>query len=385
MSKIKVLFVVAGFYRAGAERFAYEIDKALDKEKFELTIFCLERQNKMSPLWKDRYYENLHRELGTKIKYADQYFPHKSTEVIYRLRQYLNLHPEKISYWKRGLNDFMDQFDVIHWMGEYIYINTIADKIREKSLIHMMTARFQKRDLYDSFDHHSFYNFCTPFKDAELKYELEQFKDYHSVFVPLILEINKNKKKWEFRTSSIKKIGIFTRLDRFKPLDPFFYSFHLLLDKMPNCELHIYGNGDPEKEGMNAFLDRIGIKDKVFFRGHQEDIVQTAIDDELSLSWFQGYNNDRPAGYAGFDICTTGTPLLCWDFHPYPKDYYNPIYPHYKNLNQFVEKTIEILTNKEQAEELSLKQYQDVVDSRDVNNYISVIQDEYIRIAQRQS
>lgn len=66
MSKIKILFVVAGFYRAGAERFAYEIDKALDKEKFELTIFCLERQNKMSPLWKDRYYENLHRELGTK-------------------------------------------------------------------------------------------------------------------------------------------------------------------------------------------------------------------------------------------------------------------------------------------------------------------------------
>ena len=74
---------------------------------------------------------------------------------------------------------------------------------------------------------------------------------------------------------------------------------------------------------------------------------------------------------------------MCWDFHPYPKDYYNPIYPHYKNLNQFVEKTIEILTNKEQAEELSLKQYQDVVDSRDVNNYISVIQDEYIRIAQK--
>jgi glycosyltransferase involved in cell wall biosynthesis len=385
MSKIKVLFVVAGFYRAGAERFAYEIDKALDKENFELTIFCLERENKMNPLWENRYYENLHKEQGTQIKYVDQYAPHKYVEVIYRLRQYLNLYPEKINYWNNRLDDFMNQFDVIHWMGEYIYINTIADNIRDKSLIHMMTARFQKRDLYDNFNHNSFYNFCTPFKASELKYELEQFKDYHSVFVPLVLEIDKEKKKWEFRDSSIKKIGIFTRLDRLKPLDPFFYSFHLLLDKMPNCELHIYGNGDPEKEGMNAFLDRIGIKDKVFFRGHQEDIVQTAIDEKLSLSWFQGYNNDRPAGYAGIDICTTGTPLLCWDFHPYPNDFYNPIYPHYKNLNKFVEKTIEILTEKENAEELSEWQYQDVVDNRNVYDYISIIENEYIRIAQQRS
>jgi hypothetical protein len=136
---------------------------------------------------------------------------------------------------------------------------------------------------------------------------------------------------------------------------------------------------------MNAFLDRIGIKDKVFFRGHQEDIVQTAIDEKLSLSWFQGYNNDRPAGYAGIDICTTGTPLLCWDFHPYPNDFYNPIYPHYKNLNKFVEKTIEILTEKENAEELSEWQYQDVVDNRNVYDYISIIENEYIRIAQQRS
>ena len=56
MEKTKILFVVAGFYRAGAERFAYEIDRALDKNKFELTILSLEQEKKGAKLWNVRYY-----------------------------------------------------------------------------------------------------------------------------------------------------------------------------------------------------------------------------------------------------------------------------------------------------------------------------------------
>lgn len=40
MSKVKVLFVVGSLCRAGAERFAYEIDTALNKKKIQTTIFC---------------------------------------------------------------------------------------------------------------------------------------------------------------------------------------------------------------------------------------------------------------------------------------------------------------------------------------------------------
>ena len=73
MEKTKILFVVAGFYRAGAERFAYEIDSALDKDKFALNILALEKENETSQLWKNRYYENLHKNLGTTIKFADDF------------------------------------------------------------------------------------------------------------------------------------------------------------------------------------------------------------------------------------------------------------------------------------------------------------------------
>ena len=387
MEKTKILFVVAGFYRAGAERFAYEIDSALDKDKFALNILALEKENETSQLWKNRYYENLHKNLGTTIKFADDFIDkrfYEKNRLRNKIKRQLGLFPKYIDLWKIDkLSKYMDQYDVIHWMGEYIFINNIPNRIKEKSLIHMMTARFQKNDLYDNFDHSFNFNFCTPFKQEELKYELEQFESYHSTFIPLVMRIDKDNKKWKFREQHIKKIGIFTRLNLFKPLDPFFYSFQLLLDRFPNAELHIFGNGNPKEHRMIDRLERLGIQDNVFFRGHQEDIVKTAINEELALSWFQGYNNDRPAGYAGLDICTTGTPLICWDFSPKPNNFENPIYPHYKNLNKFVDKTFQILTDEVEASNLSDKQYYDVINNRDVDDYITAIEDEYIRLQKK--
>lgn len=385
MQKIKILFVVAGFYRAGAERFAYEIDKALDKEKFELSILSLEGKREISKLWNVRYYEELHKELGTRIKYADDFIDkrfHEKDRLRNKIKRQLRLFPRHINYWKvDALSAYMNQFEVIHWMGEYIFINDIFDEIKQKSLIHMMTARFQKRNLYDNFDYSFNYNFCTPFKKEELEYELEQFNNYHSVFIPLVMEVDREKCKWKFNNDiKIKKIGIFTRLNPFKPLDPFFYSFQLLLDKYPNVELHIFGAGDPNEYGMTDMLERLAIQDKVFFRGHQEDIVLTAINENLALSWFQGYNNHAPSGYAGIDICTSGTPLLCWDFCPNPNSFENEIYPHYKNLNKFVDKTISLLNDEVEATLLSEKQYNDVVKNRNIKDHIKVVENEYTRI-----
>lgn len=383
MAKIKVLFIVGGLHRAGAERFAYEIDKALNKEKFKTSIFCLERCKDIPINFGERYYESKHLKLGTEIIYSDDFIDSKYFErnrYKNKILQRLHLFPKKIEYWKKELYDFINQFDVIHWMGEYTFIHTVSEQIRKKSLIHMMSSRFQNDNLYKDFNYDLFYRFCTPFKENEISYELENFKNYETIFIPLILDLSNSENRWQFKNNTTKKIGIFTRLNIYKPLDPFFYAYQLLLDQYPNCELHIFGAGNPETEGMYRYLDRLGIRDKVFFKGHQEDIVKTAIEEELALSWFQGYNNDRPAGYAGIDICTTGTPLICWDFHHAPINPFNKVYPHYKNLNKFVAITIEILTNQEKAEELSILQFEDTKKTRNIDDYISTLEQEYIRI-----
>ncbi len=383
MKKTRVLFVVGGLHRAGAERFAYEFDRALDKSKFDLYILCLQTKDRNTYGWTERYYEKKHLELGTPITYIDRFVNPRYANrfsLINRLRQRITRH--EAPYLKeKELYRYMEEFDVIHWMGEYTYIHAVADRIREKSLIQPMSSKFQNRKIYDGFDYEKFYNFCSLFNEDELDYEFSQFKNYRSIIIPLILNVDNVRNLWQFNDMLPKKIGIFTRLNVYKPLDPFFYSYQLLLDKFPDCELHVFGNGDPEREGMIDILERLGLQNHVYFRGHQEDIVQTAIEEKLALSWFQGYNNDKPSGYAGLDICTSGTPLICWDFHPEPKDVKNLVYPHYKNLNEFVNKSIELLTDREKAEDLSDLQFTETTKNRNVKVFMPILEEEYIRIA----
>lgn len=383
MHKHTILFVVGAFHQAGAERFAYEIDAALNKDKFKVSILCLEKKSQISNKWKDRFFEQKHLDLGTNIHYIDSYLNNKSYNLFERIFHKLtnNKFKKVKSKWKSSLGDFLDTFDVIHWIGEYNYIQSIPEKIKVKSLIHIMTAKFQDPDIYKAFNFKYWYHFMSGFKNEEIKYELNQFENIKHTYFPLVLKIDSEGNKWKFENSSIKKIGIFTRLDRFKPLDPFFYGFQLLLDELPNCELHIFGNGDPVKEGMISFVERLTIKDKVFFRGHQDDLVKTINNEHLDLSWFQGYNNDRPAGYAGFDVCTSGTPLICWDFFPNPVTPFNPVYPHFKNLNKFVKESLKVLTDKEAAEKLSQAQFIDVEKSRNSKNFIQILEDTYLSIS----
>lgn len=380
MKKTKVLFVVVGFHRGGAERFAYELDKAINKNIFDVSIFCIQKENFTFANGYKRYYDKKHTDLGTSIVYSDNFRnPIEERPNLLRrlIRKFIPISGE---IWKSEIYKYFDSFDIIHWMGEYTYIHTVPDFIRKKSLIQPMSAKFQNSKIYDSFNHELHYNFCSLFNADEVAYEFSQFKNYHYIVVPLMLEIKTRENQWKYSNSKIKKIGIFTRLDKYKPLDPFFYSFQLLLDHIPDCELHVFGNGDPVAEGMIESLKRLGLTDKVFFRGHQEDIVKTALEENLNLSWFQGYNNDRPAGYAGIDICTTGLPLVCWDFHEKPKKAGNPIYPHFKNLNQFVSFSLEILRDKDKAEKLSGIQFSETIKSRDIATYMPIIENEYMRI-----
>ena len=382
MDKIKILFVVKGFARAGAERFVYEIDSALNKEKFEITILCLEKELKINSKSARQYYKNKHIELGSKILFIDPFL------ITYTITRRI-ISKIKKKYFKKKYEDYIEadlfnnyllKYDVISWIGEYTLFKTLTKENLNKSLIHIMSARFQNPDLYKNFDFHHKYNFVSGFHESEHIHEFEEFKEINHYFLPLLLKIPFQQNPWYYINSDIKKIGIFTRLDKYKPLDPFFYSFQLLLEKLPNSELHIFGGGDPEKEGVTRYLKNLGITDSVFFRGHQENIIETVLNEKINLSWFQGHNNNKPAGYAGFDICSTGTPLVCWDFMEKPIDPFNEIYPHYKSTTQFVAKSYELLTNAASAEKLSLKQFNQISSERNSENHIRILEEIYAKI-----
>lgn len=379
MNKKRILFVVVDFFKGGAERFAYEVDKALNKEQFNVTIFCLGQENENNKEW-NRFYDKEHQKLGTKIIYSDS-FRRKtsSSKTVKLLKRTLKL---KSKYYlkKEKIIDFYNQFDLIHFMGEYTVFDFLPIEILQKSAVYSMSAKFQNPKLYEKFNFDYPYNFISTFHDNEIPIEYSEFKKIHHWHFPLVFEMIYKKVQWSFSERNIKKIGIFTRLDKYKPLDPFIYSFQLLLDKFPNAELHIFGNGDPEKEGINAYVNRLELADKIFFRGHQEEMVKTALKEQIDLSWFQGYNNSRPAGYAGLDICSVGIPLLCWDFYEKPITDKNLIFPHFKNLNDFVNTSIKVLTDKKFANQLSENQFNEVLNKRNSAKKINDLENIYTEI-----
>ncbi len=383
MNKIKLLFVVKGFSRAGAERFVYEIDSALNKANFDVTILCLEKESKINSN-SIPYYKGKHIALGSKLLFIDSFLITSSPirRIVSKIKKVLFKKVYESNIATEVFNNYLLQFEAISWIGEYTFFKALSEKNLAKSLIHIMSARFQNPDLYKNFDFDYPYHFVSGFHASEHSYEFEGFKKMKHSFLPLLLKIPFEQNPWKFIDSPIKKIGIFTRLDKYKPLDPFFYSFQLLLEKLPTVELHIFGGGDPDKEGMTRYIKNLGLSDSVFFRGHQENIIETVLNEKINLSWFQGHNNNKPAGYAGFDICTTGTPLVCWDFMEKPIDPFNEVYPHYKSITQFAAKSYELLTNAESAEQLSIQQFNQISSERSSEIQIHILEDIYAKISE---
>ena len=397
-SPVKVLFVVMDFYQAGAQRLAYEVHCALNKKKFNVSILSF-RDLKASKQYADFYYPK-HKEIGSKVYFVNHLIGgstifNKTVSALFRSRIVQKVLPEKTkkratiflnnSKQKRKiLSGFINQYDVIAWMGEYTFsflCSYLEDSIYNKSVIFLMNAKFQGFEVYHSYPKNKHYIFVSGYDDErQLEHELSEFSNYRHVLFPLYLEIYSKTKNWLFSKDK-QKIGVFTRLDHMKPLDPFLYAFHLLLDKLPKLELHIFGSGDPMLSGVKKYTQHLGIEKSVFFRGHTPDIGRSAIDEQLNLVWYQGYKN-RPAGYAGFDICLMGVPQLFWEFtYPLDEIQSSETYPVFKNLNYFVEKSFEILTNEDAAHVLSELQFNDVVENRDIFKHVHVLENLFEEMA----
>lgn len=379
---VKVLFIVTDFYQAGTERFTYEVDKAVNKNLFSISILSLLPLNQSSR-WEDYYYSK-HLSLGTDIVFLEELKKVKKPSLSDKIK--LRLINKSITDEKTAVADFLKKFDVISFWGEYAYppFEKYLDlSTKSKSIIHIMNSIHQKQDLYKAFDKSKHYKFSSSFNDVELKDELKGFINYDHTFMPLSLNILSRENPWLVRTGRSNKIGIFTRLTTHKPLDPFLYAFQLVLDKIPNLELHIFGSGNPENEGMMRYVKQLNLTQRVFFRGHQSNILETAQNENLDLVWFHGYYGE-PGGFAGFDISSLGIPQIFWDFSNSELSKRQTIYPMYNSLSEFVHKSTIILSDRSKAEQLSEIQFRDVSTKRNIINNIAILEQLWTQI-QKQS
>jgi len=368
----KILFIVSDFYQSGANRYAYEIDKSLDKSKIDLSILSWHKLNN-SEIWND-YYFSKHQALGTPIFFENEI--NQLTIPTFKERFEKKILNKPLPNERQMFHDFLESFAKIIVIGEYLYpyvARFMNEKELDKTYISIHNSIFQHKENYDRYDKKQFYQFISSFKDGMYQIEFQSFENYSHVFFPLSIHIENSVFKTDYELKESVKIGIFTRLSHTKPLDPFLYAFQLILEKYPTAEFHIYGSGDPEKEGVMRIVKQLDLESKVIFRGHQEDLIATALADNLNLIWLHGYYG-IPGGFSGFDICTTKIPQIFWDFSVSSDKFSDPRFPMYHQLSKFVAKSLEIIEDPSKAKDLAEVQYKYIDEEKNVQKFIHILE-----------
>ena len=363
--KYKLLFFVTEFWQAGAQRYAYELDRAIDKTRFQLDILSF-RSLKTIPNKEDYYYDK-HLELGTRIFFLNDFMQKTFKRKVKN----------------KKLKKFISDYDLIVFMGEYAYIRFIQNypDFEGKCVIHIQNSKHQVAQNYANYDKRKQYNFISGFYLDELEFELNEFSNFSHYFFPLCFQIGNRQRviNDHGNNEEPKKIAIFTRLTFAKPLDPFIYALQVVKEYVPNVELHFFGAGDPKKEGVYDYVKRLSLEENCFFRGHQEDIIHSALHEKIDLVWLHGYFG-VPGGWAGFDICTTKIPQVFWDFSNSSKHKFRKEFPMSNNLIEFVKHSLKILNNPIHAKELADLQYNYVNKYQNINNFIDGLENHYVKI-----
>jgi glycosyltransferase involved in cell wall biosynthesis len=379
MKKIKVLFIVSEFYQAGTQRFAFEVDRALNKNLFDVEILSI-LPLKNNIRLKDYYFKK-HIDLGTKIRFFDKVNVLLKPTIIQRIKKKLfsiNLPDEH-----QPIIDFFNTYDCISIMGEYNLKHVdkyIKGRNKGKILVHIHNSKFQKPDLYSDYMKDDIFHFVSSFGEDQIKWELNEFKRYKHTYFNLNLKLENNFVKVDYTKKNTPKIGIFTRLTFTKPLDPFIYTFKCLQNKIHSAELHFFGSGDPKQEGIYRYVEQLQLESSVFFRGHQDNILKTAVEEELDLVWLHGYHG-IPGGWAGFDIATAKIPQLFWNFGAAPGSEMHPFFPMFNDPEKLADFSFNILNNPNEAKIIAVQQYEYINANYNIDNNLHHIEKLYIEIS----
>lgn len=379
-NKVRILFVVSEFYQAGTERFTYELDRALNKSIFSVDILCLIPLN-ASERFTDYYYAQ-HLDLGTNVYFMDEVNIITKPTIHQKIKNRLgkNSLPDE----RQHIKMFFDKYDCISIMGEYnfkeVYKYINAQNLK-KVLIHIQNSKFQVNNIYKEFPKDSVFHFVSGFHEDQINYELSEFSNFKHTYYNLNLRFENEFVKTTYQSSIKPKIGIFTRLTPAKPLDPFIYSFQLVKEQIPDAEFHIFGSGDPKKEGVERYVQQLNLEQAIHFRGHQENILKTAIEEELDLVWLHGYHG-LPGGWVGFDISTAKLPQLFWNFGNNTGTFYS-FFPMFNSVSELAKRSISLLSNPTEAKKLADEQFNYTNENYNISKNIHVMEQLYLQISNK--
>ncbi|HVE71211.1 MAG TPA: glycosyltransferase [Thermoanaerobaculia bacterium] len=311
MARPRVLFVIGHLVQSGAERFTYEVLRAIDREKFDVALLT---KGRIRP--NDFYYRKI-QDLGIPV--------HRRLPLWYsRLQRharpfYLALRPlidvVYRLYAKWRLGKLLEQYDVINAIQlENYYALQPVLKDNEKVITYLMAHRFQYN--YEPFDDAIVgrrYRFAI--FDPIMREEYDQSpiaSTAEEIHFPLVIDLSAATDLSQYaRVEPPYRIGVFVRLAPDRPLAGILKAFAALRAKGADAELWLYGRGNPELFAKQ--IDELGIRDRVSFRGHTTSIEKTLREDGLSMVWMTSYG--PVIAYASIEVGGYGFPTIFWNQH----------------------------------------------------------------------
>ena len=133
---------------------------------------------------------------------------------------------------------------------------------------------------------------------------------------------------------------------------------------------------DPKKEGVLRYVEQLKLENNIFFRGHQENILKTAVEENLDLVWLHGYHG-LPGGWVGFDISTAKIPQLFWNFGSDNKSKFFSFFPMFNSISELANKSILILSDPTEAKKLAEEQFNYTDENYNIAKNIHVMENLY--------
>ncbi len=380
--RIRLLFVINQFRQGGSERFLFELCKALDKDRFAISILT-----RTGAVETEHYYSKL-LDLGIPI-----YRRLPNQRVVRRLRPYLRRLPGGIRLLdapamaraRRAILPLLAQHDLtnIIQIENYYALQPILPD-NEQVLIYLMSHRFQyAHDLYGDCRPGRTYRFVIV--DPAQREELQDSPcgDAETHYFPLAMDFRgRPELVVPEPPGGVAQIGLFSRLSPERPIEPFFHCLqHLLRDVV--AVLHVYGRGDWQT--LEPLLERLGIRDKVIFEGHQPDIEAALRRDRIGLVWM--ISRDAFLGYGSIEVASFGIPVVFWNVHTAPAaqvlaETGEGLHA-YGTVAEFVAFNAEILADRERLVALGRRMRAYMVATYDIGRHIAGLEVYYADLVRR--
>jgi glycosyltransferase involved in cell wall biosynthesis len=308
--RLRLLFVIGHLVQSGAERFTYEVVKAIDRKRFDVEVLT-----KMRVRPSDYYHDKIE-QLGVRIHHR---LPILFNRIQRHARPFFLLTRPVLEWMHRTwarivMNGLLDRYDVINAVQIENY-QTLQPLLRnnDRVVIYIMGNNFQ----------YTFDPFADCRRGRRYRFVINdplQAQDYSSAcpegesfFFPLALDLSDRPDLSAYARTDRVEIGVFIRLSGDRPIHGIFEAFRELLQHR-EARLCVWGRGNPERYA--ADLKRLGIADRVSFEGHTADIAATIRERGLSMVWMTC--NGVSLGYASIEIASLGIPMLFWNLSETP-------------------------------------------------------------------